>query len=636
LRIPDDKIEEVRSVIDIVDVVSDYVTLKKKGTNFFGLCPFHEEKTPSFSVNPERGIYKCFGCGKGGNVFSFLMDVEKLGFIEALRLLADRAGVPLPEPTEAASAVSSELEPIYHALRLAARYFHTYLEESEDAQPAREYLEGRGFSHDSIKKFGLGFAPDQWDGLLRHAESQSTSTDYLESAGLVIKRDKGDGFYDRFRGRIIFPLFSQVGQVVGFTGRLLEADAKQAKYVNTPETRVYYKGKILYGLNFSKNEIRRAEEAYLVEGNTDVVSLFQAGVTNVVATSGTALTHAQVSLLGRYTQRVIILFDADDAGVKATLRSIDLMLQAGMRTYVLSLPDGSDPDGFVGEKGRDGFLSYADKHRTDFVSFMLSASGYRRDSGDPEADWESIRSVLASIALIPNSVRREGYLRLASEQTGMPDGTLRGELKSLAKQSARQSTRRSNFEAVQATPVRAGDGSKFKPVDTASEPARILSGERDLVRLMLEKGDRMIGYVLANMGLDEFSAGPPRKTVEALLGMYQKGEVDTGKLLAGDGIDEVREFAAGLMIHRDQPSLNWRSIHAIEVPPMDANAKRSASDAMRSLKLQRVEFAIEEQNRRIFETEKANGDVTEPIRELQALQKLRKHVADLEFVEWSG
>lgn len=636
LRIPDDKIEEIRSVIDIVDVVSDYVALKKKGTNFFGLCPFHDEKTPSFSVNPGRGIYKCFGCGKGGNVFSFLMEVERLGFVEAVRLLADRAGVPLPEPTADATSAESELEPIYHALRMAGRYFHAQLVESDDAQSAREYLEGRGFSSATITKFGVGFATERWDGLINHAQTQNTSIDYLEKAGLVVQREKGDGYYDRFRGRVMFPLFSQVGQVVGFTGRLLEEDIKQAKYVNTPETRVYHKGRILYGLNLSKNEIRRAEEAYLVEGNTDVVSLVQAGITNVVATSGTALTPAQVKLLGRYTNSVVLLFDADEAGILASLRSIDLMLQAGMSTYVLSLPDGSDPDSFVQEKGRDGFLAYSEKHRTDFVSFKLAASGYTRNSGDPESDWKAIRDVLGSIALIPNSVRREGYLRLASDHTGMPDATLRTELDTLSRKRKRQDSRRTRMEERKQPASSSDQPSGKQSTGRAQVVSNTLPGERDLVRLMLEKGDRMIGYVLANMGLDEFSDGPARSTVENLLAMYQKGEVDTQRLLSGDTDEQIREFAADLMIQREQPSTNWRSLHDIEVPPMDANAMRSATDAMRSLKTRRVEIAIIEQNRKIFKAENEKGDLTELLKELQSLQSLRRHVSELEFVEWTG
>jgi DNA primase len=636
LRIPDEKVDEIRSVLDIVDVVSDYVSLKKKGSNFFGLCPFHNEKTPSFSVNPERGIYKCFGCGKGGNVFSFLMEIERIGFVEAVRLLAERAGVDLPDPGSDTPESGTEVESIYHALRLAGRFFHSTLMHPEIGADARRYLEDRGFSDETVRKFGIGFAPDRWDALLKHAESSSTPVEVLEKAGLVIKSEKGDGHYDRFRGRVMFPLFTHVGQVVGFTGRVLNEDAKVAKYVNSPETKVYHKGRILYGLNFSRNEVRRREEIYLVEGNTDVVSLYQAGITNVAATSGTALTTEQVKLLGRYTNTVVIVFDADEAGVQASLRSLDLMLAAGMKVFILSVPDGGDPDMFVRQVGHEGFTAYAEKQREDFVTFRLRAQGFQKGSGDPESDWDSIRPVLDSIALIPNSVRQEGYLRLAAEQTGMLEGTLRDELTRILKRKPRRAASSGGRQERKTESPTAKDPSSGTMEATEADrlSTEMVAGERDLIRLMLSHGERLIGYVLANMSLEEFSEGAPRSLVSELLSMYQKGTVQPERLLAIDSDQDIRDFAAGLMIQLDQPSPNWRHRHDIEVPPLDADAKRSAADAMRRLKLKRIDSAISVQNRRIRQIEQQQGDTTEGLKQLHDLQKLKKRLRTLEFVEW--
>ncbi|MGA7304560.1 MAG: DNA primase [Rhodothermales bacterium] len=627
MRIPDDKIEEVRSAVDIVDVVSDYVALKKRGTNFFGLCPFHSEKTPSFSVNPERGIYKCFGCGKGGNVFSFLREIEKLDFVEAVRVLAERAGVTLPAPSSADTQASSVVDSLYHALRLAGRFYHHQLTETEPGKRALRYLEERGFKDETIRRFGIGYAPDTWDALIHHAEKESTSVEYLEMAGLVVKREKGDGYYDRFRGRVMFPLLTQVGQVVGFTGRILDGDEKQAKYVNTPETQVYHKGRLLYGLHFAKNDIRKSEEAYLVEGNTDVISMHQSGINNVVATSGTALTTTQVKLLGRYTDSVVLLFDADLAGVSAMERSIDLLLAANMKVRTLRLPEGYDPDSFIQKKGRDGFLIFSDTHKTDFVAFKLSVAGYSGAETDPEKLWEAIQSALKSIALIPNAVRQEGYLRLVAEQTGMPDDKLRKELAGLTTgRRRRATTRRKESERQENTPAEAPAREIQHPI----EPR-----EQTLVRLMLEHGEELIGFVLGHMGLDEFSEGVVRRTVQRLLDMYSNGDVNPARLLSDLDDPEVQEFAAGVLIDRDELSENWSSMHDIEVPKLYANARGAATDAMTYLKLKRVNKAIEEMQQRLYRAQADGNDVIELLEEMKSLQVLRKDIASRAYLTWA-
>lgn len=627
MRIPDDKIEEVRSAVDIVDVVSDYVALKKRGTNFFGLCPFHSEKTPSFSVNPERGIYKCFGCGKGGNVFSFLREIEKLDFVEAVRVLAERAGVTLPTPSSADTQASSVVDSLYHALRLAGRFYHHQLTETEPGKRALRYLEERGFKDETIRRFGIGYAPDTWDALIHHAEKESTSVEYLEMAGLVVKREKGDGYYDRFRGRVMFPLLTQVGQVVGFTGRILDGDEKQAKYVNTPETQVYHKGRLLYGLHFAKNDIRKSEEAYLVEGNTDVISMHQSGINNVVATSGTALTTTQVKLLGRYTDSVVLLFDADLAGVAAMERSIDLLLEANMKVRTLRLPEGYDPDSFVQKKGRDGFLIFSNAHKTDFVAFKLSVAGYSGAETDPEKLWEAIQSALKSIALIPNAVRQEGYLRLVAEQTGMPDDKLRKELAGLTTgRRRRATTRRRESERQENTPAEAPAREIQHPI----EPR-----EQTLVRLMLEHGEELIGFVLGHMGLDEFSEGVVRRTVQLLLDMYSNGDVNPARLLSNLDDPEVQEFAAGVLIDKEELSENWSSMHDIDVPKLYANAMGAATDAMTYLKLKRVNKAIEEMQRRLYKAQADGNDVVELLEEMRSLQILRKDIASRAYLSWA-
>ncbi len=326
MRIPEETIEAIRAAIDIVEVVGEYVPLRRRGANWFGLCPFHEEKTPSFSVNPHLGIFKCFGCGRGGDVFAFIQQIEHVSFVEAVRMLAERAGIPLPDGEEEADDPRPAL---YHALRFAARFYFEQLTQSEAGQVARAYLKQRGIHPEAVRRFGLGYAPNAWDALLKAATEAGIRSEVLEQAGLVLPRKERGGYYDRFRHRLMFPIFSHTGRVVGFGGRLLEPDPEQPKYINTPETPVYHKGRILYGLYQARQALRTQEEAILVEGYTDVIALHQAGIEHVVATSGTALTPDQARLLARYVRRVVLLFDADAAGQQAALRSIELFLERG-------------------------------------------------------------------------------------------------------------------------------------------------------------------------------------------------------------------------------------------------------------------------------------------------------------------
>ena len=424
MRIPDEKIEEVRSASDIVEVVGDYVRLRKQGSRFVGLCPFHSEKTPSFSVDPSQNLFYCFGCKKGGDVISFVRELEGLEFNEAVRLLAGRFGVTLPAEDEVDTEESSETESIYHALRFAARVFYRQLTQTEAGRPALDYLFGRGFTAKTIKHFGLGYAPDAWDALLKAADEHHIPPETLEKAGLVIPRKDQSGFYDRYRGRVIFPIFSHVGKVIGFGGRVLAKGSDQPKYINSPETKVYHKSRVLYGLFQGKQAIRRAEEVILVEGYTDVISLHQAGVENVVASSGTALTPEQVKILGRYAKRVLLLYDADAAGATAAMRGIDLVLEHELAVYAVALPGGEDPDSFVRAHGGEAFVDYAQKHRRDFVEFKHERQRQEGLLDTPEGQAAAARSILDSIACIPDKLVRDAYVRRAGEVLREPDVTL--------------------------------------------------------------------------------------------------------------------------------------------------------------------------------------------------------------------
>ncbi|MFZ5433599.1 MAG: DNA primase [Calditrichota bacterium] len=424
LRIPEDKIEEIRAATDILPLVQQYVALKKKGANWFGLCPFHTENTPSFSVNPGRGIYKCFGCGRGGNAIGFLIDVERISYIEAVRMLAERAGIALPAPSEADRDADSESERLVRANGLARDFFHRQLTESRTdlAEEARAYLTNRGYTKAIIDRFLLGYAPDAWDSLAEFARSSGLPLSVFVQAGLLKEGKERNRPYDAFRHRIIFPIRNLAGRVIAFGGRKLRED-DSAKYINSPETAVYHKGRELFGLWEARDLIRKQDEAILVEGYTDCLSLVVAGVTVTVATLGTALTEQQARLLKRFTSRVFILYDGDSAGLNAARRAVDVLMEAGVRPAVLMLPEGEDPDSFVRKHGGEAVWKLRNEHALSAVDFQLKLTARAKTSVS-----EAAKDLIATAALIGSPVDQDVFLQEISDKTRISLDALRREL----------------------------------------------------------------------------------------------------------------------------------------------------------------------------------------------------------------
>ena len=628
MYIPEEKIDEIRSVADLVDVVGDYVRLKRRGSNFVGLCPFHDEKTPSFNVNPERAIYKCFGCGEGGNVFQFVMAMERIGFPEAVRLLAERTGVELPE--EKKPEQSTEREAIFHALRFAARYFYRLLTQEEAGSPGLDYFRERGFSNEIIKKFGLGYATDAWDGLMQAATKKQINIETLEKAGLIIPRREKKGYYDRYRGRIIFPIWSHVGKVLGFGGRILKPAENIPKYINSPETAVYHKSRVLYGLHQSKQAIRKQQEALLVEGYTDVLSLYQHGIENIVATSGTALTPEQIKLLMRYTRQAVLVFDADSAGAGAAIRGIDLMLEQGMTVYGLSLPEGEDPDSFLREKGASGFQDFLAKERKDFIAFKYGLAKKTGQLDTPEGQAEAMMGIVSSIHFIKDPLLQESYIRRASDVLDVPDLKLYQALSNLDKQKKRK-------RRTPDLPARSPVPEDERPVITrpsVSPVKEALPEEKLLIRLMLEHGTPMVELILGNMAVAEFSEGPSRKIIETFLAMYEKGEMKAHSFIDGKWGEDVRQLAAEVLVLQHEPSENWGKKQNINVPRFNQNPRESAIGAMTQLKLDRVREAIQQMKEKIRQSSKQNEDIDELQRQMMHLHDLKKQISQQEFLNW--
>lgn len=422
-----DTIDKVISRLDITEVIGDFVKLKKRGTNYIGLCPFHNEKSPSFSVSPAKEIYKCFGCGKSGNTISFLMEHEKISYTEAIRWLGKKYNVEIEETqTDPEYREQQQAADSLGIINIFARdFFANQLWETEMGKSVGlGYLTERGFSEDTIRLFQLGYAPNEKDSLTRAAIEKKYNVEYLQRSGLITERN--ETYFDNYRDRIVFPIHSPIGKVIGFGARLIKKNDKAPKYINTPENELYVKSKVLYGIHFARHTIDKQNECLLVEGYTDVISLYQAGVTNVVASGGTALTPDQLRLIKKYTQNLTIVYDGDAAGVKAALRGLDLALEEGLQVQLVLIPDGEDPDSYVRKVGKEAFSDFVRQNKKDFILFQLEV-GLKEAEGDSKKLNEIVQRMAESISRIhkaENFTLQQDYIRQTAQRLQIDEGGL--------------------------------------------------------------------------------------------------------------------------------------------------------------------------------------------------------------------
>lgn len=509
--ISDDKKEEVRAAADIVEVISDYVKLKRSGSGYIGLCPYHNEKTPSFHVTPRLGIYKCFGCGESGDVFKFVMDQDGISFSEAIRQLGERYGVYIPEEEQQEPNESHQLkEGIYHALKFAGIFFYRNLIENPEAEKALNYLETRGYNREIFKKFGLGYAPAGGSDLLRAAKNTGIDEQYLFEADLIKQSQRGEGYFDTFRGRLMFPIFSPTGKVIAFAGRVL-GNEKTAKYVNSAQTKVYNKSEVVYGVNFAKNDIRKNKEVILVEGYTDVITLNSFGIGNVVASSGTALTSGQMKILHRYGEKILMIYDADSAGQNAMKRGIDIALAEGMEVQLLELPEGEDPDSFVKQFGKESFMELKKEEACDFVDFLIQKAEEEGRLHNPVQQSKVISEILSSISNISDVIQRQVYVQHLHQKTQKfrrgSDRELFEELERLRsgkRMEETQNKEREVFRDRRRQHQHMEEGFQDERMESDS-PAFSVPGpqknlkkpeyEKELIRLMILYGEKMVEYI---------------------------------------------------------------------------------------------------------------------------------------------
>jgi DNA primase len=430
---PDSVLDEVRSAVNIVSLVSEYVALKKRGRNHVARCPFHNEKTPSFNVNEEKQIFMCFGCGLGGDVFRFVMQIEHLSFVEAVRFIAGRHGISLPEASAQAAAVpTSAMDLLRKAMAETVAMFHRCLLDSPEGKPALKYLRDRGVSDETIARFQLGYSPAAGDALIQSLKKKGCTPQVLEECGLARRSEDGSRYYDYFRGRIMFPITDVQGRTIAFGARAM--GDKPPKYLNSPETKLYNKSRNLYGLSFAKEAIKARDRAILVEGYMDFVIPFQHGVENVVASLGTSLTPQQVELLGRYTREVVVSYDPDSAGLAAAQRSLDLFLEGDFRIKVLRLPAGQDPDVFVRTAGAEEYQSRAQKS-VPYLDFVLEAAIQNQGAlDDPKKKVQVMNVILPYLVKLPSAIERSEYVSQFARKLGIEDQQLLAEAKRAAQQ----------------------------------------------------------------------------------------------------------------------------------------------------------------------------------------------------------
>lgn len=610
-----DTINKIMDTARIEEVVGDFVALKKRGTSLIGNCPFHNEKTPSFNVSVTKGIYKCFGCGKGGDAVHFIMDHEKYSYPEALKYLAQKYNIEVEETVQSPQNIEAQnaRESLYIVSEYAASYFSNELWTGNDGRAiGLSYFKERGFREDILKKFQLGYSPDIWDALIQSAVAAGHKEEYLEKTGLAIRNDKGK-LYDRFRGRVMFPIHNFTGRVIGFGGRTLKTDKNVPKYVNSPESDIYHKSNVLYGLYHAKKAIRDLDNCYLVEGYADVLAVHQAGIENVVASSGTSLTTEQIRLIGRFTQNVTILYDGDAAGIKASLRGLDMILEEGLNVKVVLFPDGHDPDSYMHHVGSGEFKKYIEENRRDFI--LYKATILLKEAGtDPIKRAGIIRDIIESIAKIPDDIKAAVFIRECSSLLQVEERILLSELNKIRvakfkKASGGTSSPQSqSFQQHQSSFQPHADGppdnlfeasGPYEESGPGTSTNNDVRQEQEIVRLLLAFGHELVNWDgIDNMYIGSFIVQNLTDVVfedvlcSSIIENYRE-EIENGHLpVANQFIKsqdrQIAELAITLSTSPYVLSENWENKHNIYVKDETENLKSTILGGLFHLKKAKI------------------------------------------------
>ncbi len=667
-------IDDIMETARVEDVVGDFVNLKRRGVNLIGLCPFHNEKTPSFTVSPSKGIYKCFGCGEGGDALKFVMEHEQLSYPEALRYLAKKYGIEVEETavSDEARAERQHQESLFLINGFAKAYYQEQLfETGRGKSVGLSYFRQRGFREETIRHFGLGYAPAGKDIFTLTAVQKGYNADLLKQLGLTSKYGR-----DFFRDRVMFPIHNLSGKVIGFGGRILAKDVKAPKYVNTPETEIYNKSKVLYGAYFAKRAIRQADECILVEGYTDVIALHQAKVENVVASSGTSLTIGQIGLIKRYTENIKILYDGDKAGVKAALRGLGLVLEQGLNVKIVLLPEGEDPDSYVQKVGTEAFRAFITQQAQDFIMFQASLLK-EEAAGDPVKQTKLIQEIVDSISKIPDPIKRSLYVRECATLMGVQEELLINEANKAVANRLRKQEQERMREARRQERERQRGQEKGRPpqLPTAADEPPLLTEEpagiqdleyeelppkeqsesalspkavgdgfqeRDLVRILVTGGDApfdqedglsVAEYLIANVEdvLDEFDNGLYQRAFQIAMEAISEGKAVSPQLFLHHIEDDVQQLAIDLSSSPYEYSENWANRWEIFLTTQkmpDDNFVKDSVSAIKRFRLRKLNRMIKENAEQLKQVlENGEGDYMLHLKLDQRLKATRNELA---------
>ena len=648
-RIPTQKVDEIYNAMDILEVVSDYLPLKKRGQNYWALSPFSSEKTPSFAVNPAKGIYKDFSSGKGGNAISFVMEMEGFSYIEALKHVAQKYNIEIEEEDESPEyrEAKDKRQSLFIVNEFATRFYQEQLLENDSGRKiGLTYFKERGLLESTIKEFQLGYAQDDWESFVKAATTQQYQEAYLEELGLASRSEKTGKLYDRFRARVMFPIHNPVGKVIGFGGRILGKQKEMAKYINSPESPIYHKSQVLYGLYQAKKQIRESDQCILTEGYMDTILLHQNGIKQVVASSGTALTVEQIRLIRRFTKNVVMIYDADPAGIKAALRGIDLLIQEGMNPRVVILPGKHDPDSYIQEVGPTAFKEYLNAQSLDFIAFKIQALNKDHPNpNDPQHQAALVKALATTLAHIPDLVSRQMYIKQVAQEVNITESLMThavGEAIHGHRELERREQAREKFRANKSSGGEVVELKAFDKLELANQ-------EKELLRILINHFDKR--FKDANGGPLEDKDGNPIEYEEIDLLEFYIVELE-GLTFENQVYDQLKEELFEKYAHNEQLNLHyylnhedsaisrlvsdlltftyeisphWRR-HGAFVLDLDENIERVVKGAMFHYKSKKVHKLISEAQQKIQEAD--NPEASDQYLEMYLhLLEMRKKIS---------
>ncbi|MFT6881591.1 MAG: DNA primase [Marinoscillum sp.] len=631
-------IEEIKNKMDIVEVVGDFVTLKRSGSSYKALSPFTTEKTPSFYVVPSKGIFKDFSSGKGGDAITFIMDVDGLSYVEALRFLAKKYGIEVieNEQSDEAQDAQNNREALFILMGFAKDYFKKNLLESEEGKSiGLSYFKERQVSEASLEKFELGYALSSWDGLIKEASQKGYRNEMLEEAGLIISKEEGK-VYDRFRNRVVFPIHNVTGKVVAFGARILVNDKKQPKYINSPETELYHKSNVLYGLYQAKQEIRKLDRVYLVEGYTDVISMHQTGIENVVSSSGTALTEEQIKILKRFTENVTVIFDGDAAGIKASIRGIDMLLSGGLNVRAVALPEGEDPDSYAKLLGSSAFSHFIESESQDIIRFKTKL--FLDDAqGDPVKKASLIKDIVRSITKIDDPVKRTVYLKECSDLLDINESVLVAEQNKILIQENRDRGGFNNEPTFLTTQdIIISQPQEFEQFDILKV---IELQEKESIRVLVNYGkmqiksaevddQELIAYFMKEVEEITFINPVYKEILDVFKEKLNEGVIIDGTYLIENGSEEIKREVVNLMTNKHELSENWEKRFKIFVPKEEEHLRDVSYSNILRLKFRIVQHLIDVESLKLKENADED-DVDKILDEINELKQIEMSLAKM-------